>query len=73
MHLLGLVALGYMWSRIVKAAHEKIAAGDQSPHLATKPLVGLFFVERILPETSAYLAKIQSGAAVLMTMPAEAF
>ncbi len=73
MHLLGLVALGYMWSRIVKAAHEKIAAGDQSPHLTTKPLVGLFFVERILPETSAYLAKIQSGAAVLMTMPAEAF
>jgi hypothetical protein len=27
MHLFGLVALGYMWARIVKAANEKLAAG----------------------------------------------
>ena len=32
-----------------------------------------FFMERMLPETAAQLARIQSGAASTMALPAEAF
>jgi acyl-CoA dehydrogenase len=74
MHLFGLVALGYMWARMVKAANEKIAAGggDVARYKA-KLITARFFVERLLPETGAYLARIQAGADSTMAMPAEAF
>ncbi|MCC8986614.1 MAG: acyl-CoA dehydrogenase C-terminal domain-containing protein [Candidatus Contendobacter sp.] len=32
-----------------------------------------FFMEKVLPETMAHLAKIQAGADALMTLKAEAF
>ncbi|TIM60290.1 MAG: hypothetical protein E5Y60_31360, partial [Mesorhizobium sp.] len=32
-----------------------------------------FFMERIMPETAAHLARISSGADTLMALPAEAF
>jgi hypothetical protein len=72
MNLFGLVALGYMWLRIVKAANQRLAAGDSSPELATKPLIGRFFVEYLLSETSTLLARIQAGGATVMAVPAEA-
>jgi acyl-CoA dehydrogenase len=72
MNLFGLVALGYMWLRIVKVASERIAAGDSSPELATKPLIGRFFVEHLLPETSSLFARILAGGSAIMAVPAEA-
>ena len=36
-------------------------------------MTGRYFVERILPDTGAHLAKLKTGADVLMAMPAEAF
>ena len=36
-------------------------------------MTGRYFVERILPDARAHLKKLQSGAEVLMQMPAEAF
>jgi acyl-CoA dehydrogenase len=74
MHLFGLVVLGYMWCRIVEAAHTKLinANGDGSRY-RTKLITARFFMERILPETAAHLARIQSGAASMMELPAEAF
>ncbi|KIF66035.1 acyl-CoA dehydrogenase [Streptomyces sp. AcH 505] len=73
MHLFGLVALGYMWARMVKTARDKIAAGERSAHLATKLLTGRFFMDRMLPETSVHLARIRAGGRVIMDVPAEAF
>lgn len=73
MHLFGLVVLGYMWAKMAKVANEKIAAGDTSDYFKTKLVTGRFFMERMLPETSVRLARIQSGAATLMELPAEAF
>ena len=35
-HLLELVALGYMLAMMIKAAEEKITAGESSEFLATK-------------------------------------
>jgi hypothetical protein len=80
MHLFGLVALGYMWAQMAKAALGKTDAnGAQSSHennvafYDNKVVTGRFFMERIMPETSAHLARISSGADTLMALPAEAF
>ena len=74
MHLLGLVALGYMWCRIAEAANGKLAAGDGDAALMTAKLVtARFFCERMLPATATHLAGIQAGAASTMELPAEAF
>jgi acyl-CoA dehydrogenase len=72
MHLLGLVVLGYMWCQIAAAAHRKLAE-DVSGRMNAKLVTARFFMERMLPETAAHLARIQSGAASLMELPAEAF
>jgi hypothetical protein len=74
MHMFGLVAMGYMWCRMVEAAQAKIAAGDEVvEHTRGKLVTGLFFMQRILPETAAQLARIEAGAANVMELPAEAF
>jgi hypothetical protein len=72
MHLLGLVVLGYMWCRIAGAAHRKLA-DDDSGRMNARLVTARFFMERMLPETATHLARIQSGAASLMELPAEAF
>jgi len=72
MHLFGLVALGYMWAHMVKAAQARIASGDGEP-LKAKLVTGRFFMERLLPETAAHLKRIQAGAGSTMELPAEAF
>jgi hypothetical protein len=72
MHLVGLVVLGYMWCRIAAAAYRKLA-DDDSGRMNTKLVTARFFMERMLPETATHLARIQSGAASAMELPAEAF
>ncbi len=73
MQLFGLTASGYMWARMAKVAQDKIAASGATSYLTTKLVTGRFFMERMLPETSVHLARIQSGAATTMELPAEAF
>ena len=36
-------------------------------------MTGRYFVERILPDTGAHLAKMKTGSANMMSIPAEAF
>jgi hypothetical protein len=74
MHLFGLVALGYMWCRMAEVAQGKIAGGDGSAErMKGKLVTGRYFMERMLPETAAHLARIQAGAASMMELPAAAF
>jgi alkylation response protein AidB-like acyl-CoA dehydrogenase len=73
MQLFGLVALGYMWARMAKVAQDKIAGSGATPYLTTKLVTGRFFMERMLPETTLHLARVQSGSATTMELPAEAF
>ncbi len=73
MHLMGLVALGYMWCRIVEAALARLAADEAAAGMRGKLVVGRFFVERMLPETAVHLARIRLGAVNVMELPAEAF
>jgi alkylation response protein AidB-like acyl-CoA dehydrogenase len=73
LHMFGLVTLAYMWAKMAKVALDKIAAGGATPYLSTKLVTGRFFMERVLPETAAHLARIQSGSATTMELSAEAF
>jgi 3-(methylsulfanyl)propanoyl-CoA dehydrogenase len=75
LHLFGLVALGYMWAQIAKAAQTKLAAGANgtTARLNAKLVTARFFMERMLPETATQLARIQAGAASTMELPDEAF
>ena len=73
MHLFGLVALGYMWALIAKAANERIKQGGEGiEKLKEDVTVGRAYVERALPETALRLARISAGAGSLMAVPAEA-
>ena len=74
MHLFGLVALGYMWAQIAEGALARKARDpSQAAQMDAKLTTGRFFVERMLPETSLRLQRIETGAATMMAMPAEAF
>ena len=72
MHLTGLVALGYMWARMAKAAQADQSSA-RADFLQGKRTCALFFAERILPETSLRLARITTGAANMMSLPADLF
>jgi acyl-CoA dehydrogenase len=75
MHLFGLVALGYMWGRMVKSAQDKLATGanGSADFYETKLVTGRYFMERVMPETSAHLARLSTGSATMMALAAEAF
>jgi acyl-CoA dehydrogenase len=73
MHLFGLVALGYMWARLAKAALARRDAGEDAERMAAKLTTGLFFAQNILPATALHLARITAGADVLMSVPEEVF
>ncbi|MGA7790214.1 MAG: acyl-CoA dehydrogenase C-terminal domain-containing protein [Xanthobacteraceae bacterium] len=79
MHLFGLVALGYMWCLIAKAAgagdKAKTAGGGAGAtgRMAERLATGRFFMERMLPAATTHLARIKAGAASTMELPAEAF
>jgi acyl-CoA dehydrogenase len=73
MQLFGLTAFAYMWAKMAKVAQDKIATDGATPYLTTKLVTGRFFMERMLPETALHLARIQTGAATTMELPAEAF
>ncbi|MBB5762782.1 acyl-CoA dehydrogenase C-terminal domain-containing protein [Methylorubrum rhodesianum] len=73
MHLLGTVVLGYMWGRIAKAALARKAEGSDVERMDAKLVLGRFYMERMLPETSLRLARIKAGAETTMALPAEAF
>jgi len=73
LHIFGLTALAYMWAQMAIAAQKAIDGGSDDPFYPNKIATGRYFVERMLPDASAHLTKLKSGAEVLMTLPAEAF
>ena len=75
MHLFGLVALGYMWAQMAKAAMVKRDAGgdEDTAFYENKLATGRFFMARVLPETAVRLARLSSGADTVMALDADAF
>ncbi len=73
LRLFGLTGLAYMWALMAKAANARIAGGDADPFYANKLTVGRYFLERVLPDAGAALAKVKAGGETMMALPAEAF
>jgi alkylation response protein AidB-like acyl-CoA dehydrogenase len=74
MHMMGHVCLGFMWARMAKAAMAALAAGaEDRAFYETKIATGRYYMARQLPATSMHLARIQSGAAPVMTLEAANF
>lgn len=74
LHLMGYVAVGWQWLRMVSVAQTQLAAniGD-ARFLNAKIKTARFFCARLLPEAAALLAAIQSGAGSIMAMNADEF
>lgn len=74
LNLFALVALGFMWARMAEVAHQKLAEGAADKDFYESKLVtARFFMERMLPDTAAQLAKIQAGSESTMMLKAANF
>jgi hypothetical protein len=69
MQLVGVVAIGWMWLRLAKAA----LADEGDPFCAAKLVTARHYAQRALPEALVLRRRVEAGAATLMTLPAEAF
>jgi len=74
MHLFGLVVLGLMWLQMAESAQSKLdlSEGDVG-FMKNKIITAHHFMQRLMPETTAHLARIESGAETMMLMAPEAF
>ncbi len=74
MHLFGHTVLGLMWARMAKAAHEALEAGTgNADFYKSKITTGRYYMARHLPMTRTHLARIQSGADPVMSLPEDQF
>ncbi|MEE2691151.1 MAG: acyl-CoA dehydrogenase C-terminal domain-containing protein [Pseudomonadota bacterium] len=73
LNLVALLCLAFGWAQLAKAAVEKQKAGEKDDFFANKLATGRYFLDRVLPDTKAHLAKLKSGAEAMMALPAEAF
>ena len=73
LHLFGHVCLGLMWARMAKASLAALDQGEEGDFHRAKLATGRYFMSRVLPATGLHLARIRSGAAPVMDVPAEAF
>jgi hypothetical protein len=75
LRLFALVALGFMWCRMVKVAQEKLGndAGGREEFYNSKIHTARFFFERMLPETDSRFKSLSAGAGSLMNLDASGF
>jgi alkylation response protein AidB-like acyl-CoA dehydrogenase len=74
LHIFGIVAVGYMWLRMAKAAQAMPDNADYSAAFrAAKIRTAQFYAARIMPETGGLRAKVEAGSDTMMSMPADDF
>ncbi|MDQ2103207.1 acyl-CoA dehydrogenase C-terminal domain-containing protein [Azospirillum isscasi] len=74
LRLFGLVALGWMWLKMVKAAQAKQSAGEgDAAFLEAKIRTARFYTAKLLPQTNALFITIMAGSKPLMEMEEAAF
>jgi hypothetical protein len=74
MHLMGHVCLGLMWTRMAKAAYAALDAGAaDADFYQAKIATGRYYMARQLPACAMHLARIETGAEPVMSLPAAAF
>ncbi len=73
LHLMGHVCMGLMWTRMARAALTALDNGGDKVFLEAKLVTGRYYMARQLPACGLHLARIESGAEVVMALDAEAF
>jgi alkylation response protein AidB-like acyl-CoA dehydrogenase len=74
LRMFALVAIGFMWLRMAKAAKAKLAAGEgPESFYAGKVKTARFFMSKILPETEQHFRAIMAGSKPLMDVAVEEF
>ena len=75
LRLFALVALAWLWARMVQVAKAKLAAGadGDASFYQTKVKTARFFMTKMLPESGALFAQIMAGAKPLMEFDEAAF
>ena len=74
LHLVGLVSLGFIWSKKAQAAKKQLKnSSNNKKFLEAKILTGSYFMNRQLPETKLRLDKILTGEKQVMSLAADQF
>ena len=74
LHLVGLVSLGFIWSKKAQSAKEKLKDVSANKNfLEAKILTGSYFMHRQLPETKLRLDRILTGEKQVMSLAADQF
>ncbi len=80
LRMFALVAMAYVWARMAKVAADRLADGKEGDgdgvdraFLENKLKTAQYFMDRVLPDTSALGQKIQAGAASMMALDEAAF
>ena len=74
MHMFGHVCLGLMWARMGKVSIGTLQNGaDDAAFHETKIKTGRYYMARQLPATALHLARVQSGADIVMGLSEDQF
>lgn len=75
LRMFALVAMGYMWIRMVQAAYKKLDEGadGREEFYDSKIKTARFFFQKMLPESDAKFKAIMAGADSLMELEASGF
>jgi hypothetical protein len=67
LRMMGAVATGWMWLRMARVAHEKLAAGEgDAAFYEAKIKTARFYMTKLLPQVSRSPRRIKAGAAPVM-------
>lgn len=74
LRMFGLVAIGWMWLRMAKAAQAKLASGEgNQAFYGAKVKTARFYFAKLLPQTNSLFQTIMTGAKPLMELEEELF
>ncbi|MDF1503006.1 acyl-CoA dehydrogenase C-terminal domain-containing protein [Roseisolibacter sp. H3M3-2] len=73
LRMMGLVATGWMWLKMARLAHDRLAAGGDARFYDAKVKTARFYFAKLLPQVDALAVTMKSGAAPLMELEAAAF
>ena len=72
LRLFGLVALAYMWCRMAEVAKDK-TDDDDTGFYGAKLVTARFFMQKLLPQSSALFSSIMAGGSSMMALDEELF
>ena len=73
--MMGYVAVGYMWLRMIALSKTTLASGGNGKpaFYEHKVITGRYYMTKVLPQVHSYAARIAAGAAPVMALSADAF